>query len=405
MKFVVRLFSLCALYPFISLLSSCGGSSTATTVITKQPATTPPVLSYVITGPMETVFQHNTQACAPDDIPDDAARAFRDYAGTVHLIAAEIHNYAMLGSDLNHVTRNCNVPYQDGGSADPMAFDDDGWLETYYTPDGKTVYGIVAHDFHPDRHNMPCGTTQATIHDCWYGTQIAATSTDGGYTFTSPPPGAARLIAGSEYVYSSSYTATQGAFVPTNIILLNGYYYYIMSVVGQGVQPSGDCLMRTATIADPHSWRAWDGTGFTIQFVDPATTAVDPSQHVCTVLDPTNLFSWMRNLLVLPDGQGYLGTLYKNVANADGTTNFNTYGTTSLDLIHWSNPVLITSFPNNPNLSTTFYYPSLIDPTSTSMNFETITKNSGYLYYTLFRGDSSNDRDLVRFPVTINGLQ
>ncbi len=408
MRFVLRFASLCILIPILQLCSCAGGTNASVNNTTPTaptgPATTPATLTYSITGPMETVYDYASQACDQGDFPDDAARAFRDYQGTVHMIASVQVNRAMLGTDLNHLTRSCDVTYADGNNADPMLYDDWGWMETYYTTDGKTVHSIIALDYHPSRHNITCGTTSSTKNDCWYGSDIAATSTDGGYTFTSPPPGEPRMISASEYIFDANYTATQGTFVPTNIINWGGYYYFVLSVVGRGVQPTGDCVMRTTNLADPSSWRAWDGAGYNMRFLDPATNNVNPAQHVCTVVSPAYLFSPMRNLLVLPSGQGFLGTLFKQVTNTDGSKNFNAYGTTSIDLVNWTTPVLIISLPLSPGQTQSWYYPSIIDPSSSSRNFETITGNTAYIYFTHFVPNSIA-RDLVRFPLTINGLQ
>ena len=354
---------------------------------------------------MQTVFQYSTMACDSQDIPDDAARAFRDYMGVVHLIASHSINRAMTGPDVNHVQQLCNIIYEDSNSADPSTFDDMGWLETYYTEDGINVYAMVALDYHPYRHNLPCGTTPADADNCWYGTDIAATSSDGGYSFVSPAQGAPRLIAGSPYQFDSTYTATSGAFVPSNIVKrTDGYYYVVVSMVGRGVQKTGDCVLRTQNLADPQSWRAWDGTGYTIQFVDPyPTPPANPAANACTVVSAANLISPMRNLLELPNQQGYLGILYSQNTDSHGNVTFNTYSTTSLDLINWTAPVLILSLPETLGTSpSTYAYPSLIDPNSTSRNFNTMG-SSGYLYLTHLM--TGYDRDLVRYPVTISGLQ
>ena len=46
-------------------------------------------------------------------------------------------------------------------------------------------------------------------------------------------------------------------------------------------------MMRTNSLLDPSSWRAWGGSGYTVRFADPYT--LEPgteAAHVCTV---TNL--------------------------------------------------------------------------------------------------------------------
>jgi hypothetical protein len=51
------------------------------------------------------------------------------------------------------------------------------------------------------------------------------------------------------------------------------------------------------------------------------------------------------------------------------------------------------------NTDVMYAYPTLLDPGSASLSFET-TGKTAYLYYTrLNRGQGSPDRDLVRVPV------
>ena len=46
-------------------------------------------------------------------------------------------------------------------------------------------------------------------------------------------------------------------------------------------------MMRTNTLMDPASWRAWDGSAYTVPFADPYTlTPGSEKNHICTV---TNL--------------------------------------------------------------------------------------------------------------------
>jgi hypothetical protein len=75
----------------------------------------------------------------------------------------------------------------------------------------------------------------------------------------------------------------------------------------------------------------------------------------------------------------------------------------SNDLLHWTPKRLLieceltgTWQPGDPNA---YAYPSLLDPDSTSRNFETADKTA-YLYLTRFNaGGPHADRDLVRIPV------
>ena len=48
------------------------------------------------------------------------------------------------------------------------------------------------------------------------------------------------------------------------------------------MQKHGVYLIRTHRLDDPASWRAWDGSGFTVRFADPYREAVDDEAgHVC----------------------------------------------------------------------------------------------------------------------------
>lgn len=389
-----------------------GGSSVISPVQPVSPVVTaPPKVNVSVTGPAEVVFSYNTQACSAGDIPDEGARAWRDSSGMVHLMASGTTNLQMIGTTLDSVKRQCTATYQDSGSADPSRFDDAGWLETFYTIDGRTVYGFVSHDYHPGRHNLPCASSPADTSDkdnCWYSNIISASSVDGGYTFTSPPPGVLRFVAGAPYVFDSTHTATTGALVPSNIVAFDGAYYMLLGVANDRAQVGGDCLLRTTNLSDPASWRAWDGNGFSMQFMDPYTTPnLDPTIHVCTPVSPQALQWWARSLMELPDGKGFIISMAGSSTDGSGKTQDTVMVSTSADLIHWSSPVPLinllgygaTACAANP-FAFFYAYPSLLDPSSTSMNFNTVG-TTAYLYVTRFNGCPTPNRDLVRYPINI----
>ena len=83
------------------------------------------------------------------------------------------------------------------------------------------------------------------------------------------------------------------------------------------------------------------------------------------------------------------------------------YASLSRDLIAWSEPVLVRAVPifQGVTCNDTFSvgYPALLDPASTTRNFETIGAQ-GWLFmtrYNLHICRVGSDRDLVRVPVTI----
>ncbi len=213
----------------------------------------------------EVVFHHASQACETWDIPDMAARAFRDADDKIHLVATHFVNRALVGPSFDSLRKACDPIYVAGNRKNPAEFDDQGWLESFYTPDGKTVYALTSMDYHPGRHREPCS---AGADGCWYSAITWAVSRDGGARFQSPPA-PQRFVAGSLNKFGSTQDHPVGAFVPSNIIFWEGYYYTMISFGGDGGQLAGECVFRTGDLSDPGAWRAWDGVGYNVAFASP----------------------------------------------------------------------------------------------------------------------------------------
>jgi len=78
----------------------------------------------------------------------------------------------------------------------------------------------------------------------------------------------------------------------------------------------------------------------------------------------------------------------------------------SRDLLRWSPPTTIMNLPiytpnKGPAGAIAYYYPSLIDHGSGSLNFDTVG-SSAYLYLTKYRYGMGENRDLVRFRINVN---
>src|SRR5439155_3847627 len=75
-------------------------------------------------------------------------------------------------------------------------------------------------------------------------------------------------------------------------------YYYAL-VVGHHYrkQKEGTCVMRTRDLADPGSWRAWDGDGYNVSFVDPYKPGTTASQdHLCAPVSPDKIGTMSSSL-------------------------------------------------------------------------------------------------------------
>ena len=96
----------------------------------------------VLDGPRAAAFDTSKESCEQIDIPDAAARAFRDYKGIVHVIASHYITRASLGATLETAKHNCQVVYNSAHDGNIADFNDATWLNSFFNVDGKR---IVAH--------------------------------------------------------------------------------------------------------------------------------------------------------------------------------------------------------------------------------------------------------------------
>jgi hypothetical protein len=359
--------------------------------------------SALVTGPPQTVFDWSSEACAPDELPDLPVRAFRDYRGMVNLILPHFNSWLLTGPDLDHLRNTCRVAMGSSLDPNPADFNQKEWIASLYTSDGRKVAALVHEEYHGTLRGS-CVYTDPT--SCWYNAVTYAASLDGGRSFQQPPvPG--QLIAASSYRYRPGVDPA-GVFSPSNIVRgAEDGLDYAMVVSRMPTGQTGTCLIRTANPFDPSAWRAWDGAGFALRFLDPyRTVGAGPS---CTPVATPQIAVMHESLTY----NTYLGRyLLVGLASAPrpGTGKLVTgiYFSISSDLVHWSPRRLLMAAPTlqtfrcgGPN---PIAYPSLIDPTSASRTFAT-TDRRPYLYYTRFNYDRCRqnlNRDLLRVPIELS---
>jgi hypothetical protein len=223
-----------------------------------------------------------------------------------------------------------------------------------------------------------------------------AVSTDGGKSY-SQPPDPQHILANLPYQYNPD--AMRAIWQPSNIVKNphDGYYYALIQRDEHGPAVGGDlqgtCAIRTQTLDDPRSWRAWDGSGFNMSFIDPYTdTNADPAAHTCQTVSSNAIGA-------LTYGLSYSTYFDKFIAvGVSGWPTPGFYYSLSDDLVHWTPKQLLMeaqqSFTNGGR--TPYYaYPTLIDPASTSHNFDTVGQ-SPYLYYSRFNQTDPLNIDLLR---------
>lgn len=231
--------------------------------------------------------------------------------------------------------------------------------------------------------------------DCQQVELTSSVSTDGGATF-SPSTGASGVIASPGVPYEHD-VGLLAMWQPSNIVRhpTDGHFYMLTQFDDRrdrGVQFT--CLLRTDTIDDPSSWRAWDGDGFNLSFAASAYDGnVDaPADCASVVSPPIGGLTWNTHL--------------ERFVAIGGFTNHGPNGqylTTSTDLITWTDPVFIQAaeFVYTADAPPFEPYATLIDPASESMSYDT-TGETPYLYFTRINATDPLDFDLVRVPLRLH---
>ncbi len=357
-------------------------------------------------GPEVMVYDWSVSKCEENDITDEAARAFRDDTGKIQLMNTHFVNYRWIASSTldSPYTHPCTKTMSSSGNADPSKYDAREWLASPWTPDGKTVYALVHNEYQGHLYQNGCPSSSA----CWFNSITSAVSTNSGATFTQPTA-PAQLVATVPYQFAMN--GPNGYFTPSNIIRSgDGYFYVMFRAQPRGAQQLGTCLMRTRDLSDPPSWRAWNGTGFTVQFANPYLAPVNPADHVCAPVDFNSIGTISESLTY--------NTYFRKwmlVGNSVGDPVYNkppgVYYSLSDDLIEWTNATLLMAaeitfakdcVPPDPIKES-----SLLDPNSTSRNFETVGQHAQqfYTWYHLSGCNGTLDRDLVRIPIEFSNQQ
>jgi hypothetical protein len=359
----------------------------------------------VTVSPRETIYDYDTQRCQDFDWPDIPVRAFRDSLNRIQLVTGQgvRPNNRMIGPDFDNLVRDCTPLLTDSNNPLPSEYDDSEWLSGIYTPDGQVVYALVHSEYHGLAHPGYCGDDFA---ECRYNSITSAQSLNRGDSyFQAPAPG--HLVAAMPY-RSVPGDGRYGYFSPSNIVVKDGWFYNMILVSATyRKQQAGVCLMRTQNLADPKSWRAWDGQGFTVRFIDPyRDSARSVDRHVCQVLSPDELGDVNRSVVWSTYLNKWIvagtSTIYQA---AYGTLLRSFYFSTSDDLIHWTPRQLLMHVENDATYQCgdldPAAYPSFVDPDSTDRNFQTIDQTT-HLYFTTFRRENcmpTSKRDLKRVEI------
>jgi hypothetical protein len=360
-----------------------------------------------VAGPPQIVFDWSRSACSALDYPDLPARAFRAL-GRVQLIASHDVVRRMVGPDLDHLRHECRPVSSSHRNPSPAAFDDREWIGATHTRDGRTVFALVHNEYQGHRHPGRCPS--GTYQRCWYNSLTLAVSRDAGRSYRHAQAPHHR-VASVPYRYTPD-AGPVGLLQPSNIFWrpVDRHYYVLFLAFGHRAQQRGTCLMRTRELSDPRSWRAWDGSAFSVRFANPYRERLDPSRHVCRPIARDQISEMTQSLTY----NTHLGRfLLVGTAGAYDPGKrrdvWGIYYSLSEDLLHWSERRLIFEaelpWTHRCGDRDPILYPSIIDPSSRYRNFQTSDRRA-YLYFTRFNYTTCrqpSDRDLMRVPIEISG--
>jgi hypothetical protein len=353
----------------------------------------------VIDGPAEVVFDWERDRCARWDIPDAPARAWRLPSGAVALLAGSEATRASRGPDLARIERDCAVLHAGAEDGDPAAFDDRSWIAAVHAV-GSRVEGLAHVEYHGHLRPDRCLGDYAA---CWSNAIVALVSPDGGRTFERAEPA---LVAALPYRYNGEGGQRIGYFNPSNILRVDDHLHAFVFAERHGAQARGPCLLRRPVEGTARDWRAWDGTGFGVRFIDPYREAVeDPARHVCTPV--AGLRSTVSSVVRDTRSGRYLAVTPAELREAsDEPPRRGIWWSVSDDFVTWSAPQLLYEVPllwrRDCSAPSAYAYPSLIDDDSPSAAFDTADERL-WLYLVEMPLDARCQvgprRNLVRLPV------
>ncbi len=369
-----------------------------------------PAVQIAVAAPPETVYRWAAQKCDANTIPDAPARAFRNREGIVRLIAASSSNWSMAGPDLGALRVDCHPLIQGSQSADPAKFDDLVWIEAVYTPDGQNVIALLSDEWNAFRHPgtplaAASGCTDPHHQNCYFYAITEARSDDGGRQFSYASTH--HLVAAQPAPFEGrpASKAAEGFATVSNIVHHAGYLYVFAGSRGGGGQPAGNCLLRTRDPNDPAAWRGWDGAEFSVQFHNPYRSAA-AARSCQPIAIPGNGTEEVRSLSWYPPARSFIAVV-RGVLQDFGASGKQAgfFYSTSPDLIHWSAAALLMPIALQRDCVPLVFYPSILDPSAGSANFEEIGAQP-FVYYARFNITPATcrgtmDRDLVRTRLSI----
>jgi hypothetical protein len=386
--------------------AACAGLAALALLVSMDPvrAQEKPSLRLTLQGRAEAVFNAAADRCAPIDMPDVNARAFRAADGSVSMFVLHFQARALRGPDLLHLKIDCRVALDSHEDEDPAKYDGRRYITATWTPDGQRVAALVHDEYHADHHPGRC--LFRSDLECWWNAILSFRSQDAGANFSPSQP---LVVAAAPFRQDVGQGRHRGFFNPSNMFAKDGYVYAFASTTGWEGQNAGACLIRNVDPLDSAGWRGWDGHDFTVRWRDPYAADGAQNQPACARIEP---FLFPVGAVVRHRTTGSFIAVWEapRVEGRFATAGF--YYATSRDLVRWSQPALLVATPMTYAPCGTdesnrdgwiASYPSLLDADAKGRNFDD-TGDAPWLFYARIKNNGcipGADRILMRQRVAI----
>ena len=354
--------------------------------------------SIKVVGTPELYLSHTDMTCDASggmsqlDVTDVPVTAFRREDGTVVVVSGNQNNHYLEGPSVDQASRtSCGDLVKTVNDPEPSHFNARRWLFAIHATDYQHVLGFVHNEYHGDDHFPDkCKVSNRRNFECWYGASTLVVSNDGGLTFDTPPV-PDNVLASLPWKFSTSKlrsgsTSPKVVGNPHDKLIYVMIDYFDMNRKIKARQ----CLLR-GDGKDLNGWRAWDGKGFSLDMESPY---VAKRSGDCTPVLPFVV----NSVKYLPQFDQFV---------ALGVRRDEVVYTFSRDLVKWSKPQVLMKYQIEqtwePGKETARAYFSLLDPDSSSINFDTLEKRP-YIYFVQFGSDPRNfrrQRDVYRQRIEI----
>jgi hypothetical protein len=362
-------------------------------------------LHLALQGKPELVYDPKRDACAPNDIPDVNARAFRAADGSVTLTALHFINRALRGPDLDHLRIDCNVVLNSQQSPDPAAYDGRRFITSLWTNDGVKIAALIHNEYHADHFAGRCAFKDDL--PCWYNTILSFRSDDSGGSFMTSTP---LVVAAAPFKQEIEQGRHRGFFNPSNIVAHGPFRYAFISTTGWNGQPYGACLFRNADPLNSAGWRAYDGKDFSVRFDDPYS-GKESTPRACAPIAP---FGFPVGAIVRHRASGTFIAIWDAPKNQSDRPVDGFYVSTTRNLLDWSAPLLLLAgrtmmggacAPHGSGRDdSVIAYPSLLDSNAEGRNFDNVG-DEAWLYYAAIKVEGctpGENRVLLRQKISID---